>query len=86
MLRFAFLFLRLVMPFSRIYRFCFLAMAGLSQGEDVVAGIRTPQSIEKMKDVLPEAYKQLCLNCDLLEAHYKDMMVPSLFPANPFFK
>lgn len=45
-----------------------------AQGEDVVAGIRTPQDIDSMRRVLPEAYEELVRNCDLLEAHYRDMM------------
>lgn len=44
-----------------------------AQGEDVVAGIRTPQDIATMADALPDAYKELLRNCDLLERHYKDM-------------
>ncbi|XP_072958683.1 pyruvate, phosphate dikinase 2 [Typha angustifolia] len=45
-----------------------------AQGEDVVAGIRTPQDIERMKDCMPEAYAELVENCNILERHYKDMM------------
>ncbi|XP_026438194.1 pyruvate, phosphate dikinase 2-like [Papaver somniferum] len=45
-----------------------------AQGEDVVAGIRTPQDIEVMKNCMPDAYKELVENCDILESHYKDMM------------
>lgn len=48
------------------------------QGEDVVAGIRTPQDIDTMRQALPDAYKELLENCDILEAHYKEMMVRSL--------
>eukprot|EP01026_Neomeris_dumetosa_P013917 TRINITY_DN1494_c0_g1_i1.p1 TRINITY_DN1494_c0_g1~~TRINITY_DN1494_c0_g1_i1.p1 ORF type:complete len:992 (+),score=208.61 TRINITY_DN1494_c0_g1_i1:401-2977(+) len=44
-----------------------------AQGEDVVAGIRTPEDILVMAKDLPEAYEQLLTNCDLLEKHYKDM-------------
>jgi len=44
-----------------------------AQGEDVVAGIRTPKSIDEMKDLLPEAYKELMKVYDLLDKHYKDM-------------
>ena len=44
-----------------------------AQGEDVVAGIRTPQSIEGLQDILPEAYQQLMDIRSKLEAHYKDM-------------
>jgi pyruvate,orthophosphate dikinase len=44
-----------------------------AQGEDVVAGIRTPQPISKMKEELPEVYQQFVDICDLLEKHYRDM-------------
>jgi pyruvate, orthophosphate dikinase len=44
-----------------------------AQGEDVVAGIRTPEPIARMEEVLPEAYKQFLRNVDLLEKHFKDM-------------
>lgn len=44
-----------------------------AQGEDVVAGIRTPQHIDELKDVMPEVYQQFVDVCDKLEAHYKDM-------------
>lgn len=45
-----------------------------AQGEDVVAGIRTPQDLDAMKECMPEAYKELVENCEILERHYKDMM------------
>ncbi|OWM78525.1 hypothetical protein CDL15_Pgr016249 [Punica granatum] len=45
-----------------------------AQGEDVVAGIRTPQDLDAMKICMPEAYKELVENCGILERHYKDMM------------
>ncbi|GFP98619.1 pyruvate phosphate dikinase chloroplastic [Phtheirospermum japonicum] len=45
-----------------------------AQGEDVVAGIRTPQDLDTMKNLMPEAYKELVENCEILEGHYKDMM------------
>ncbi|KAK7387835.1 hypothetical protein VNO78_22630 [Psophocarpus tetragonolobus] len=45
-----------------------------AQGEDVVAGIRTPEDLEVMKTCMPEAYKELKENCEILEKHYKDMM------------
>ncbi len=48
----------------------FLANA---QGEDVVAGIRTPQPIEAMRDVLPGAFDQLVETMRRLEEHYRDM-------------
>jgi pyruvate,orthophosphate dikinase len=44
-----------------------------AQGEDVVAGIRTPQHIDELNDVMPEVYQQFVDVCDKLEAHYKDM-------------
>jgi pyruvate,orthophosphate dikinase len=48
----------------------FLANA---QGEDVVAGIRTPQPLEKMKERLPDAFEELVETMHLLEEHYRDM-------------
>jgi len=44
-----------------------------AQGEDVVAGIRTPQSIEQLRDVMPSAYDEFVNICDTLEGHYRDM-------------
>lgn len=44
-----------------------------AQGEDVVAGIRTPQTMDHLKEVLPSVYKQLIGMTELLEHHYKDM-------------
>ena len=44
-----------------------------AQGEDVVAGIRTPQSIDQLKQVMPEVYDQFAAIADKLEKHYKDM-------------
>jgi pyruvate,orthophosphate dikinase len=44
-----------------------------AQGEDVVAGIRTPEPLERMEDVLPEAFGQLTETMRRLEEHYKDM-------------
>jgi len=44
-----------------------------AQGEDVVAGIRTPQSIETLKEIMPEIYVQFEKNAKILEQHYKDM-------------
>ncbi|MBX0359527.1 pyruvate, phosphate dikinase [Halobacillus sp. Nhm2S1] len=44
-----------------------------AQGEDVVAGIRTPQPIATLKDEMPDVYQQLVETCQLLEDHYKDM-------------
>lgn len=45
-----------------------------AQGEDVVAGIRTPQSIEKLASVLPEAYRVLLTIANTLETQYRDML------------
>ena len=44
-----------------------------AQGEDVVAGIRTPQPIAELETVMPQAYKQLRQITTRLEKHYKDM-------------
>lgn len=44
-----------------------------AQGEDVVAGIRTPQKIEQLKEVMPEVYAELIDIKDRLEQHYHDM-------------
>ncbi len=44
-----------------------------AQGEDVVAGVRTPQTIDQLKEVIPEAYEQFVDICGKLEAHYHDM-------------
>ncbi|MBS7021138.1 MAG: pyruvate, phosphate dikinase [Firmicutes bacterium] len=44
-----------------------------AQGEDVVAGIRTPQPIETLKDVMPEVYEEFTRIATILENHYKDM-------------
>ncbi len=44
-----------------------------AQGEDVVAGIRTPASIETLKEVMPEVYDQFTEIASTLENHYKDM-------------
>ena len=44
-----------------------------AQGEDVVAGIRTPRPLEEMQEILPEAYQQLVDTMHKMENHYKDM-------------
>ncbi|MBQ2946648.1 MAG: pyruvate, phosphate dikinase [Bacilli bacterium] len=44
-----------------------------AQGEDVVAGIRTPQTIDTLKEVMPDCYDQFVKICNILENHYKDM-------------
>ena len=44
-----------------------------AQGEDVVAGVRTPMPIQQMKEILPEVYEQFLGVCATLENHYRDM-------------
>ena len=44
-----------------------------AQGEDVVAGVRTPMHISEMKDKFPEAFAQFKEVCRILETHYRDM-------------
>ncbi len=44
-----------------------------AQGEDVVAGIRTPQTIDQLKNIMPEVYQQFVEIANKLELHYKDM-------------
>ena len=44
-----------------------------AQGEDVVAGVRTPQSIDQLKDIMPEVYEQFATIATTLENHYHDM-------------
>ncbi len=44
-----------------------------AQGEDVVAGVRTPMPIAKMAEEFPEAYAQFVDVCNILETHYRDM-------------
>ena len=44
-----------------------------AQGEDVVAGVRTPQKIDELKKVMPEVYDQFVNICHTLENHYRDM-------------
>ncbi len=44
-----------------------------AQGEDVVAGIRTPQHIDQLKEVAPEAYEKFVEICGILENHYRNM-------------
>ena len=44
-----------------------------AQGEDVVAGVRTPMPIAKMAEVMPEVYEQFQQICKTLENHYRDM-------------
>ena len=44
-----------------------------AQGEDVVAGVRTPMPISEMAEKFPEAYTEFVKVCDILESHYHDM-------------
>lgn len=44
-----------------------------AQGEDVVAGIRTPEAIHVLEKEMPDVYKKLLATCQLLEKHYQDM-------------
>ncbi len=44
-----------------------------AQGEDVVAGVRTPMPIAQMAEKFPDAYKQFTEVCSILEKHYRDM-------------
>ena len=44
-----------------------------AQGEDVVAGVRTPMPIEQMAEKFPDAYAQFVKVCSILEEHYRDM-------------
>ncbi len=44
-----------------------------AQGEDVVAGIRTPQTIDQLKEIAPQAYEKFVAICGRLEKHYKNM-------------
>ncbi len=44
-----------------------------AQGEDVVAGIRTPEPIERLREILPVAYEQLIETLDQMEKHYREM-------------
>ena len=44
-----------------------------AQGEDVVAGIRTPESIDRLKETSPEVYNQFVRIAETLEKHYRDM-------------
>ena len=44
-----------------------------AQGEDVVAGVRTPMPIAQMEQEFPEAYAEFIKVCETLENHYRDM-------------
>ena len=44
-----------------------------AQGEDVVAGVRTPMPIQQMQEIMPKVYDQFLTVCNTLESHYRDM-------------
>jgi pyruvate,orthophosphate dikinase len=44
-----------------------------AQGEDVVAGVRTPMPISQLQEIMPEVYEQFTEICGILENHYRDM-------------
>lgn len=44
-----------------------------AQGEDVVAGVRTPRPIAELKEIMPGSYRKLEQTCGILEKHYKEM-------------
>ena len=44
-----------------------------AQGEDVVAGVRTPSNIDQLQEIMPDAYNEFVQICSRLENHYKDM-------------
>ena len=44
-----------------------------AQGEDVVAGVRTPQKIAQLEEIMPEVFQQFTKICSTLEDHYRDM-------------
>jgi len=46
-----------------------------AQGEDVVAGIRTPNPIAQLKDEMAPVYSELLRNVEILEKHFSDMQV-----------
>ena len=49
-------------------------LLSMLQGEDVVAGIRTPQPMSEMEATQPAIYQEIYNNVKMLEQHYKDMM------------
>ena len=51
----------------------------MDKGEDVVAGIRTSEDLDTMKQSMLEAYNELVENCKILERRYKDMMARANF-------
>lgn len=50
----------------------------------MVAGIRTPEDLDTMKHCMPEPYQELVENCQILERHYKDMMVKASIHRFPY--
>lgn len=54
---------------------CCTALYGAPQGEDVVAGIRTPLPIAHMGQIMPKVYEELCTITTNLEKSMKDMQV-----------
>jgi pyruvate,orthophosphate dikinase len=62
--------LRVIRRLEKIFYGEFLSNA---QGEDVVAGIRDPQPIHALEELLPEVYTELVNVCQTLEAHFRDM-------------
>ena len=61
-----------------VLRACFGEFLTNAQGEDVVAGVRTPMKIAEMADKFPEAFAQFQEVCKTLEDHYRDMQDMSL--------
>ena len=57
--------------FQRAQRVIFMANLINAQGEDVVAGIRTPEPIENLRDMMPEAYPSF-VSIRIFEKHFKD--------------
>ena len=60
-----------ILPAAR--RFSTENFSRTAQGEDVVAGVRTPQPVAKLKRVLPKPFRELVLVQKKLEKHFKDM-------------
>ena len=57
-----------------------------AQGEDVVAGVRTPQKIGQLAEIMPEVYNQFLKICNILEDHYRDMQGSVLDPGQDSFQ
>ena len=60
-------------PVDRRARASTASSCSNAQGEDVVAGIRTPEPIERCGELMPEAFAELVATIDRLERHYRDM-------------